>query len=1141
LLTAGTSGYSTSVSSLRSISPSVGNNEDIYVYGPAPTAGGQIIEIPMTLWTYISQGGQYIYAGYKVVLRLVGYDMAALSALVAKETENNRPAAAYTSASFAAYASALSAARDMLAETKPQQTGIDAAFSALQSAISGLVSSGEADPADLYAAIDEARALDANAYTDFSGVRTAVNAALAELAAFENTTQERLDNRAAAIRLAVAKLTVKPAAAANRSVKVEGNHHWSGVAYGGFRLSAFGADETTADYNFSTDTQYMTREMNADDAPVATYYYDVNLIRTFADLASQKGFRLNYAVTNTSYADIMNYYISTGNSSYSSSAPNQIYVGSGYSANQTVNGTLPSVGGQELVLTLTAWTDIAQQATINNNTRYIHAGAKLKLRLVPFDKSVLQTAIGAKVYPQSFYTAESWQNYLSALSAAAAVNGKTVLLQSEIDEAAAALNGAIDALEFVSALDLTDLEAAIAEALALNAGDYVDFSGVTAAVDAAQDALYGAGDRTQEDIGNLAGAIRLAIRKLVAKPVSSPKSVSVTGTQDWTNVAAGTCRLTAFGADETTDSYNYGNGNWVQTREMSADLAPVATYYYDVNTIRTFADLAAAKGFRLNYTVVDRTYADIWNYWIGTDNSNYTTTAPGQIVLNGQPNGYNENRTVNGTLPSVGGQELTILLSCWTDMAQSGTITSSTYIHCGIKLKLRLVPFDKTALYAAMDTAIEPESHYTPESYAAYLSAIDAAAAVCAKAVVTQAEIDAAKNALLSAIDALTLKSFTVTFLRWDGATVDTQTVSYGQDAAAPATAATTYDGDNHYTFSAWSGDWTNVNSDRTVTALCDTAAHYGGTAKCNEYAKCDLCGAEYGDYADHEYGAWIPQVDKTCLEDGTLGHYTCSVCGKYFDADHNELTSLTIAHEGHKPVKTEEKASTCTEKGNIEYYTCDDCGKIFTEEACEHEITAEQTVLDYDYTNHSTDERVTKNAKDAKCNEDGYTGDIYCAACDHEVTHGSVIPKESIAHTPVKTEEKAATCTEKGNIEYYTCEVCGRIFTEETCENEIAADDTVLDFDYTNHSTDERVTKNAKDAKCNEDGYTGDIYCAACDHEVTHGSVIPKESIAHTPVKTEEKAASCTEKGNIEYYTCEVCGRIFTEETCENEIAADD
>ena len=114
----------------------------------------------------------------------------------------------------------------------------------------------------------------------------------------------------------------------------------------------------------------------------------------------------------------MNCFIAAGNAAFTPSTPNQIGVGSGYSADPTVNGGLPAVGGEELTLTLTAWTDIAQASTISNNTRYIHAGAMLKLRLVPFDKTALKQAMGTETYPASWYTPDSYEAYLAALAAA---------------------------------------------------------------------------------------------------------------------------------------------------------------------------------------------------------------------------------------------------------------------------------------------------------------------------------------------------------------------------------------------------------------------------------------------------------------------------------------------------------------------------------------------------------------------------------------------------------------------------------------------------------------------------------------------------------------------------------------------------
>ncbi|MBQ6020916.1 MAG: hypothetical protein IJL26_12155, partial [Clostridia bacterium] len=156
---------------------------------------------------------------------------------------------------------------------------------------------------------------------------------------------------------------------------------------------------------------------------------------------------------------------------------------------------------------------------------------------------------------------------------------------------------------------------------------------------------------------------------------------------------------------------------------------------------------------------------------------------------------------------------------------------------------------------------------------------------------------------------------------------------------------------------------------------------------------------------------------------------------------------------------------------------------------------------------------------------------ETYTASVEFEgVTYTEKVENFTVAeptriHTPVKTEAKAATCTEKGNIEYYTCSVCGMIFTEEACENLITAAETVLDFDYTNHSTDETVLKNDKAATCNEDGYTGDIYCKACDHLIEEGTVIPSAGAEHVfgewYVKT---AAKCLEDGE-EARVCENCG----------------
>ena len=95
--------------------------------------------------------------------------------------------------------------------------------------------------------------------------------------------------------------------------------------------------------------------------------------------------------------------------------------------------------------------------------------------------------------------------------------------------------------------------------------------------------------------------------------------------------------------------------------------------------------------------------------------------------------------------------------------------------------------------------------------------------------------------------------------------------------------------------------------------------------------------------------------------------------------------------------------------------------------------------------------------------------------------------------HLLTKTEAKAATCSESGNKEYWTCEHCGKYFL---------SDDT-----------------NPETAKAVELSET----------------VIPA---SHKLTKVEAKAPTCTENGNKEYWTCEHCKKYFLSDDTNPETA---
>ena len=238
---------------------------------------------------------------------------------------------------------------------------------------------------------------------------------------------------------------------------------------------------------------------------------------------------------------------------------------------------------------------------------------------------------------------------------------------------------------------------------------------------------------------------------------------------------------------------------------------------------------------------------------------------------------------------------------------------------------------------------------------------------------------------------------------------------------------------------------FSDCNSLKTISLSCGSAlkkSDFGGQANLVSYTNQHLL-------------TKTAAKTVTCAEDGNKEYWTCEHCGKYFLSDDaNPETakavelSETVIPASHKLTKVEAKAATCTEDGNKAYWTCEHCKKYFLS----------------DDTNPET----------AKAVEQSET----------------VIPA---SHKLTKVDAKDATCTESGNKEYWTCEHCGKYFL---------SDDT-----------------NPETAKAVELSET----------------VIPA---SHKLTKVEAKAATCTEDGNKEYWTCKHCGKYFLSDDTNPETA---
>ena len=105
---------------------------------------------------------------------------------------------------------------------------------------------------------------------------------------------------------------------------------------------------------------------------------------------------------------------------------------------------------------------------------------------------------------------------------------------------------------------------------------------------------------------------------------------------------------------------------------------------------------------------------------------------------------------------------------------------------------------------------------------------------------------------------------------------------------------------DNH-DWNAWvsNGDGTHTRTCKRDSGHKENGTCSGGTATCTSKAVCDVCRTTYGDTTPYTYGELIPEVPATTEDFGVKEHKDCSVCGKHFDKDGNEITELRIAKIG--------------------------------------------------------------------------------------------------------------------------------------------------------------------------------------------------------------------------------------------------
>ena len=303
-----------------------------------------------------------------------------------------------------------------------------------------------------------------------------------------------------------------------------------------------------------------------------------------------------------------------------------------------------------------------------------------------------------------------------------------------------------------------------------------------------------------------------------------------------------------------------------------------------------------------------------------------------------------------------------------------------------------------------------------------------------------------------------------------------------------------------------------------------------------------------------------IKAKEAECYTQGNEKYYECT-CGKYYSDSkaQNEVSAEDVIipalnHPEDGRLEILGTDPTHTSDGEAGYWICGYCGDSFADYECTEKID-EPAILPATGHDDLTDKAWSSNKdshyKQCSCGEKfeitphtfewiikneptcADSGSKYekCTVCGYVQSENT--PVGVVPHTPELVEGTESTCTVQGNISYYECDVCSKLFRDEECADEITIEETKLPLAEHNF---EWITD--REPTCTDSGskYEKCTVCGYVQSENTPVGVVP-----HTPELVEGAESTCTVQGNISYYECDVCSKLFKDEECTEEITKED
>ena len=272
----------------------------------------------------------------------------------------------------------------------------------------------------------------------------------------------------------------------------------------------------------------------------------------------------------------------------------------------------------------------------------------------------------------------------------------------------------------------------------------------------------------------------------------------------------------------------------------------------------------------------------------------------------------------------------------------------------------------------------------------------------------------------------------------------------------------------------------------------------------------------------------------------------TLTVTGGTVDPD-PDPTSCKHENRVHQP----NTDGTCDP--HIEYWYCPDCNSYFTDAACTKQTT--KAKLDNGLTKDKTKHTDLKHfpSKAATCTEKGNIEYWYCSGCEkyYSDAAGTVKTTSAKVSTSKNDHDYYWVADEVAGVHYQKCRVCGTTtgtssHSGGTASCKAQAKCAKCGASYGELDPNTHVNfelRNEVKATETTQGYTGDKYCKDCGAFIEKGSYYSAQCAGGCKdielVKGTPK--TCTEDGTIDYYRCKKCGNMYKDERASILITKDD